>query len=318
MSVAAQVQPTFDSMAAFSEAVGLIYEARLDPTRIPEVSRAIERLLNADDIVICSAPPQTAAEFQKRINGRMLCLDIAANDRPGARLIVRRRSEAPPFRDADVNMLSLLRPHLQRAEWLASLLPHGVLGALASDTFVSLMNKGLVVTDVNAAIEWCNPAAAAILAAGAGLTSVEGRLRAGRAFETTKLIDLLHSAAGGQRGVMLVSRGSLKQPFGLAVTRLLAPAPRRSGDPLLVIAIKEMEREIDTLAGRLGELFGLTAAEERLAILLLNGHTLQSAADASHKTLATVKTQLHSMLKKTGARGQAELINVLLSLPSLI
>ncbi len=211
-----------------------------------------------------------------------------------------------------------MRPHLQRADWLASLLPNGALGALAGNTFVSLMNKGLVVADANALIHWCNPAAEAILTSGDGISRVDGRLRASRVFETSNLMALLRSAAAGRRGVMLIGLGSEKHPIGLSVTRMAAQQAGRHGGPLLIVAIKEIGRQIDVLAGRLGELFGLTAAEERLAILLLNGHTLQSAAAASNKTLATVKTQLHSMLKKTGARGQAELINVLLSLPSLI
>ncbi len=318
MSIAVQVQPTFDNLAAFSEAVGLIYEARLDPARVPEVSQAIQRLLAADEIAICRAPPETAVEFHKRTNGRMLCLDVPGKQGAWARLIVRRNGDKPPFSDEDVSILSQLRSHLERAEWLACLLPHGVLGALASDTFVSLMSKGLLVATMAGEVLWCNPAAGAILATGEGLSCVNNRLRAGRVFETSNLKQLLHTAAEGGRAVMLIGRRDDKHPLGLVASRLSEPTPGQPIGPLLLIAVKEMEREIDLLADRLGELFGLTAAEERLAILLLNGHTLQSAASASNKTLATVKTQLHSLLKKTGARGQSELISVLLSLPSLI
>lgn len=317
MSVAFQVHPVVDDLAAFSEAVGLVYESRLDPTRAAEVPQAIRRLLSADDIVFSGAIPENTTEFYKRANGRLLCLDIAGPAGRGIRLMVRRGADKPPFNDRDVSILSLLRPHLQRAEWLGALLSHGVLGTVACNTFVSLMNEGLIVANTAAEVHWCNPAADAILSACDGLCCVDGRLKAGRAFENSNLTQLLRDAAQGRPGVMLVGRPS-KHPLGLTVTKLPAQGTDRQNSPLLMIAVKEIEREIEVLAGRLGDLFGMTAAEEKLAILLLNGHTLQSAAETSRKTLATVKTQLHSLLKKTGARGQADLINVLLSLPSLI
>jgi DNA-binding CsgD family transcriptional regulator/PAS domain-containing protein len=315
LSAAVETAPPIDCVAAFSDAVGLIYESRLDPARVSEASRAIERLLDADEIAVLPASPGADAHFHRRANGRLLCLDIPGPS--GARLIVRRRLDRPPFCDRELQLLSLLRPHLQRAEWLASFIPHGLLGRLACDTFVSLMNQGLIVCDVDGVIHWCNPVAGAILDVSQGLARSDGRLRADRAFETTNLMELLRRAAKGELGTMLIGRGQEKHSLGIAV----APLHSRQYDssrPMLLVALKEVEREINVLAGRLGELFGLTGAEERLAVLLLNGHTLQSAAAASRKTLATVKTQLHGLLKKTGARGQADLMNTLLSLPSLI
>ena len=58
----------------------------------------------------------------------------------------------------------------------------------------------------------------------------------------------------------------------------------------------------------LQQAYGLTPAEARLAILLLEGQTPGDAAVNLRVSIATVRTQLSAILKKTGARKQAELM----------
>lgn len=58
----------------------------------------------------------------------------------------------------------------------------------------------------------------------------------------------------------------------------------------------------------LQQVYGLTPAEARLAMLILEGLSPVDAADNLQVGIATVRTQLSSILKKTGARKQAELV----------
>lgn len=58
-------------------------------------------------------------------------------------------------------------------------------------------------------------------------------------------------------------------------------------------------------------LFDLTAAEVRLARSLTAGHDLRSVASASGRSVETVRTQLKSLMAKTGTRRQADLIRLL-------
>jgi len=58
----------------------------------------------------------------------------------------------------------------------------------------------------------------------------------------------------------------------------------------------------------LQQVYGLTPAEARLAMLILDGHAPSDAASSLKVSVATVRTQLSAILKKTGARKQAELI----------
>jgi DNA-binding CsgD family transcriptional regulator len=58
-------------------------------------------------------------------------------------------------------------------------------------------------------------------------------------------------------------------------------------------------------------LFGLTAAETRLALRLLTGESLRSAAAALGITYESARSQLKAIFQKTGTHRQGELIALL-------
>jgi DNA-binding CsgD family transcriptional regulator len=59
--------------------------------------------------------------------------------------------------------------------------------------------------------------------------------------------------------------------------------------------------------------FGLTPSEARLALHLITGETLRSAAAELHISYETARTQLKSIFSKTGTCRQAELVLVILT-----
>jgi DNA-binding HTH domain-containing proteins len=69
--------------------------------------------------------------------------------------------------------------------------------------------------------------------------------------------------------------------------------------------------------GILGRLFGLTSAEEAVAWEIFAGHSVESAALAHNKGIATVKTQLNNAMHKLGVARQAEMVKWLASLALL-
>ena len=64
-------------------------------------------------------------------------------------------------------------------------------------------------------------------------------------------------------------------------------------------------------------LFGLSAAEARLAVRILNGNSTSEAAELGQVSRETVKSQLSAVFHKTGTRRQGELIRLLSTLPSM-
>ena len=70
-------------------------------------------------------------------------------------------------------------------------------------------------------------------------------------------------------------------------------------------------------AGRhVTELFGLSKAEAELAIALLEGKHVEEIALERHVALSTVRSQLRSILRKTGLHRQGELVQLLGQLPA--
>lgn len=59
--------------------------------------------------------------------------------------------------------------------------------------------------------------------------------------------------------------------------------------------------------------FDLTPAESRLAALLVNGRSTEECATEIGVKISTVRTQLLSIFRKTGAGSQADLVRLVLS-----
>nr|WP_315400563.1 hypothetical protein [uncultured Duganella sp.] len=69
--------------------------------------------------------------------------------------------------------------------------------------------------------------------------------------------------------------------------------------------------DTDEIITRAGELFGLSGAEKRLAAALVGGASLEKIADMHCVSLHTVRTQVRSLLSKTGFARQIDLVRVL-------
>jgi DNA-binding CsgD family transcriptional regulator len=120
------------------------------------------------------------------------------------------------------------------------------------------------------------------------------------------LARVLHTSLLGDRsatGPIL-----LKRCDGAA---LIAYASRCGpGERVLIILIDPNERR-EPIPFILQQLFGLTAAETRIAIELVRGRGMKGIAAALHVAEATVRTQLKSILAKTDTHRQAELVGLL-------
>lgn len=67
----------------------------------------------------------------------------------------------------------------------------------------------------------------------------------------------------------------------------------------------------------LKDLYGLTAAETRIATGLASGDTLEELSKRLFVSLATIKTHTQHIFQKTGVGRQAELIRLIYGVPAL-
>lgn len=87
------------------------------------------------------------------------------------------------------------------------------------------------------------------------------------------------------------------------------PVPVLSDDgPHSVLLLIDLDATPLPSTSCLEQIFGLTPAEARLTLLLVDGKTLDEIAHLRHLSVATVRTQLKAVFEKTHTHRQAELV----------
>ena len=95
----------------------------------------------------------------------------------------------------------------------------------------------------------------------------------------------------------------------------MAPEGQRASH--IACAVSPLDRKRLATARQLMELFGLTAAEARLARALTTGESLDEYAVAQGVKMPTLRTQLSSIFQKTRTARQATLVALIMAIPVL-
>jgi DNA-binding CsgD family transcriptional regulator len=222
------------------------------------------------------------------------------------------------FTDHEQSFFRMYSQHLLKV--MASMLEHaGVARALVSEQALDQLAYGVMGVRADGALTFCNRVAETQFAPLIAEEVLKGRLRdAGKLAALTRDV----AASGQARVRRFHPRGSADAVFA-AVYPLAHDAggtPRRGG----FHDMHRTERIVVLSAGRqragasprqLMELFSLTAAEARLADHLRRGVAVGDYALMFNVSIATVRTQLRALLRKTGEERQQDLVHMLASLP---
>jgi DNA-binding CsgD family transcriptional regulator/PAS domain-containing protein len=240
------------------------------------------------------------------------------------------------FEERDMALARLLMPQLQRAVEVRRRLSEIDVLAGAALAALDLLRHAILLLDQNGRVLHANASGEALLRQADALGAHEGQLFARTRAATSQLHAVVGRAAGragagpGPVGQGAVGQGAVGQ--GGAV-RL----PRVAGGPLALLAIPFRQETIWSLSRRpavlvcvtdpdaafplparqLTELFGLTAAEGALAADLLAGKEPREIADASGRSINTVRTHLAKLMAKTDVNRQSDLMRLLARLPPL-
>jgi len=90
------------------------------------------------------------------------------------------------------------------------------------------------------------------------------------------------------------------------------------GPACVALFVSDPERSPEATAETAARLYGLSMAEKRLLALLVEGETPAAAADRLALSVHTVRTQLKTILGKTGTSRQSELLRVILAGPAIL
>jgi DNA-binding CsgD family transcriptional regulator/PAS domain-containing protein len=244
---------------------------------------------------------------------------VIRKERSVASLISSLRSKrAGPFGEEELRLLRALMPHLQRALQLHQRIVGLRREADSAAEALDRLGMGFLVVDNAGRILALNRLATTILGQDDGLAISRGTLHAARPKEANRLRGLiLKAAAAGSGhgfepgGMMTVPRPSERRAFEVLVTPLrpgvLPPIQRQRTAAIFLI---DPENQPEPNDQALIRLFGLTAAEGRLAKSLIQGKSLKQAAEEFCLSRNTVRSQLQAVFEKTGTARQGELVSL--------
>lgn len=182
------------------------------------------------------------------------------------------------------------------------------------------MASALILIDGIGKTVFVNKNARTILDRRDGLSLHKGRLASQSIPENSRLHEILAKAilastgkANANPGAMRVSRAN-KRPIQLVAAPLRSETFPIPGKAVAIVFLTDPDQKPVPPAEVLRILFGLTQAETRLALSLLDGNSLSEAADLNSVGRETVRSQVKSIFQKTGTKRQSELTRVLASL----
>jgi len=185
--------------------------------------------------------------------------------------------------------------------------------AAAATAALDRLSQGIAVIDKACRVSYANTLAQTICRETDGLSIRGGELIGTARSDATRLSVALKRAvgAGAQGSSLRLERPSRKRPLAL----LIAPMELEANSirvPAALVLINDPDRHAEPPKERLMEAYGLTAAEARVAQLLLRGEGLAGVATHSSISLETARTHLRRVLVKTGTHRQSDLIALLL------
>jgi DNA-binding CsgD family transcriptional regulator len=221
-----------------------------------------------------------------------------------------RESERGAFDDEEIARLERLMPHLQRACRLWKDNERLQEQAALGDQAAASKGLGWLGVDRAGMLVHANPFAEHLLHDDDSLVVRGGHLRAIDADDDLRLQAAIAQAARGLPARELTLRGRRSGPHACAVSVVAAAKAR----PEVLVMVRPREAMRAPSADGLAQAFGLTAAETKVALALMDGKTPAEYAEAAGVSMPTVRTHLSAIYAKTCTRRQAEAVQVLRAL----
>ena len=229
-------------------------------------------------------------------------------------------NDRAPFTAAGTAALQELLEPLAKAARL-----HTELGSLGWEPAIALraldqLAAAVIVADSDGRVIQTNRAAERVLQRGDGLTVRDGKLGALHVFDSERFDASIAAAAAEQKtgaaiGRMRIRRHDGHPPYMLTVAPLGADLALY-GRSLALIVFGDPDEKTPS-ERELAEFFRLSPAESRLAVALLAGKKLVEIAGDFGVQITTLRTQLSSILRKTGVTRQVDLIRLLSNVPMI-
>lgn len=221
-------------------------------------------------------------------------------------LSLKRSTEQGPFTPTEIATCDRALPMLRRAVALANATWRAALrGQL---TLLDQMQRGAVVLDRAGRVLFSNATALT----GMGLRTVNQQLRAHFPGENQRLQHCIDQVCA-DRAPLPGIRRTLVHTAGDGHLILIECAPLhmfQNGLPSCAAAIvltRELQRQPNTMASIVQELFSLTSRETELCLRIAEGRPMRECAELTGITVGNAQQRAKRIFRKTGTRGHASL-----------
>jgi DNA-binding CsgD family transcriptional regulator len=228
------------------------------------------------------------------------------------------------FDGADVKRCGLLMPHLLRAARVTRRVEESNLVFNALSGVLEQSATGVLLLDRSGKVLFANTAARAIAKAADGFLLRRERIAVLNSQDNMALQRLIAGATGqsgrtdaARGGVMRVTRKSGQPALSIAAAPLPNETSLTEMGPVAFVLVTDPDANSTRPEGMIRQLFGLSAAETRVAERLMMGDSPEQAAAILDIKTSTARWHLASLYRKTGTSRQAQLLRLLLSLPTI-
>ena len=292
------------------------YYCTLDPGRAMAMVSPVSEWV-ADEALLDLRAPHDQEYVQDfalrngigRVGGFKICGDASTC----TWLSMMRRPGDERFGDAARRQYEALKPHMQRVSRMQSRLDALAVGNTLARACLDRLHASVLVVDRARHVHLANAHATQLLGERRELLMSNRQLKCGVPSLDERLGRLIVAACvqPASGGAMCVARDADRTALLLSVL----PIPQRHElaallpEPLALIVIG------DPSADRVPieiyrTLFSLTAAEALLMAALVRGSTVSDWARQRSVSVATARTQLHSLFEKTGVDSQARIVGL--------
>ncbi len=251
----------------------------------------------------------------------ILGADLWDGNRLLARLRVTRPASRDDFGEREKQLCKSVLPHIKQAVEIYSRLRESESErAFYADTIDSL-SVGVLTLDAEGRVIQGNPIAARLLEQHSVQSSLGQRLKFSDAREQQAFRELLaevidahhHREAGCVRAFRISAAANAISGLSLLLRPLPLSDHGSEPSPAVAVFISDPMAPRQAPSDVLIALFGLTPAESKLAIRLVNGQSLDEASESLNISRNTAKSHLSSVFSKTGVARQTQLIQLILN-----
>jgi DNA-binding CsgD family transcriptional regulator len=253
----------------------------------------------------------------------LLRITLRAEDRVRQTISLMRPAAADEFKNSDVEIASILLPHLQRAALVARRLRESGMTVAAVAELLEDNPTGIVLLSHSGKVIVANHAAREMAGRADSFLLRHDRIEALRQTDDAVLQRLIASATGrndtaavGRGGPLrLLRKSGLRDYLVMVAPLCIASEVFDRPEVVACVLVTDPEAAVKRPRTMLRQIYGMTESEMRVAGRLVSGDSVEEAAGALAITVPTLRVHLGSLFRKTETRRQGELIRLLLSLP---